>query len=50
MFKKLYLEMDMVFIGLTITGLHFLDEQVYIKSVGYYWTLLTELLKEILAK
>ncbi len=36
----------MVSIGPTITGPHS-DEQVHIESVGHYWTLLTELLKEI---
>lgn len=43
-------EMDMVSIGPTITGPHSPDEQVHIESVGHYWTLLTELLKEIPAK
>lgn len=38
------------FIGPTITGPHSPDEQVHIESVGHYWTLLTELLKEIPAK
>ena len=50
LFKKPYPEMDMVSIGPTITGPHSPDEQVHIKSVGHYWTLLTELLKEIPAK
>ncbi len=31
-------------------GPHSPDEQVHIESVGHYWTLLTELLKEIPAK
>ncbi len=48
--KKPYPEMDMVSIGPTITGPHSPDEQVHIESVGHYWTLLTELLKEIPAK
>ncbi len=47
---KPYPEMDMVSIGPTITGPHSPDEQVHIESVGHYWTLLTELLKEIPAK
>ena len=50
LFKKPYPEMDMVSIGPTITGPHSPDEQVHIESVGHYWTLLTELLKEIPAK
>lgn len=50
LFKKPYPEMDMVSIGPTITGPHSPDEQVHIESVGRYWTLLTELLKEIPAK
>ena len=40
----------MVSIGPTITGPHSPDEQVHIESAGQYWTLLTELLKEIPAK
>lgn len=48
--SKTVSEMDMVSIGPTITGPHSPDEQVHIESVGHYWTLLTELLKEIPAK
>ncbi|WP_413735038.1 beta-Ala-His dipeptidase [Sodalis sp. RH21] len=47
LFKKPYPQMDMVSIGPTITGPHSPDEQVHIKSVGQYWTLLTALLKAI---
>lgn len=47
LFKKPYPNMDMVSIGPTITGPHSPDEQVHIKSVGQYWTLLTALLKAI---
>jgi len=47
LFKKPYPRMDMVSIGPTITGPHSPDEQVHIKSVGQYWTLLTALLKAI---
>ncbi|MEA9390716.1 beta-Ala-His dipeptidase [Acerihabitans sp. TG2] len=47
LFKKPYPLMDMVSIGPTITGPHSPDEQVHIKSVGQYWTLLTALLKAI---
>ncbi|WON76343.1 beta-Ala-His dipeptidase [Serratia sp. UGAL515B_01] len=47
LFKKPYPDMDMVSIGPTITGPHSPDEQVHIASVGQYWTLLTELLKNI---
>lgn len=50
LFKKFYLDMDMVFIGFIIIGFYFLDEQVYIESVGYYWILLIELLKVIFVK
>ncbi|MFS9649590.1 cytosol nonspecific dipeptidase [Enterobacter hormaechei] len=50
LFKKPYPDMDMVSIGPTITGPHSPDEQVHIKSVGHYWTLLTELLKAIPVK
>ncbi|WP_213994169.1 beta-Ala-His dipeptidase [Sodalis sp. dw_96] len=47
LFKKPYPNMDMVSIGPTITGPHSPDEQVHIKSVGQYWTLLTALLRAI---
>ncbi|RLM06149.1 cytosol nonspecific dipeptidase [Gibbsiella quercinecans] len=47
LFKKPYPDLDMVSIGPTITGPHSPDEQVHIKSVGDYWTLLTALLKAI---
>lgn len=47
LFKKPYPAMDMVSIGPTIVGPHSPDEQVHIPSVGQYWLLLTELLKNI---
>jgi len=47
LFKRPYPHMDMVSIGPTITGPHSPDEQVHIKSVGQYWTLLTALLRAI---
>ncbi|TKI03324.1 beta-Ala-His dipeptidase [Martelella alba] len=47
LFKRPYPDMDMVSIGPTITGPHSPDEQVHIKSVGQYWTLLTALLRAI---
>lgn len=47
LFKKPYPDMDMVSIGPTIKGPHSPDERVNIESVTHYWSLLTQILKNI---
>lgn len=47
LFKQPYPALDMVSIGPTIVGAHSPDERVHIDSVGRYWTLLNEVLKNI---